>query len=114
MKNKENISSGVTHNTLAVGTFVKGDVKAEEDFRIDGRLEGSIECSGRVIIGQQAEVTGNIECEDCDLYGRVDGNIILNGTVKLKSSSHLTGEIVAKYVEIEIGAFFAGSCKMIN
>ena len=38
MKNKETVSSGIAHNALATGTYVKGNIKAEEDFRIDGKL----------------------------------------------------------------------------
>jgi cytoskeletal protein CcmA (bactofilin family) len=114
MKNRENIPSGIAHNALAAGTFVNGNIKAEEDFRIDGRLEGCIECAGKIIVGQQAEVNGDVQCENCDLYGKIEGNITVNSTVRLKSSSRLTGEIAAKYVEIEVGAFFDGNCKMIN
>ncbi|MDR1371898.1 MAG: polymer-forming cytoskeletal protein [Dysgonamonadaceae bacterium] len=115
MKNRENnISSGIAHNALATGTYVKGNIKAEEDFRIDGRLEGNIECIGKVIVGQQAEILGNIQCENCDLYGKVDGSLFINDTIRLKSSVRLTGEIVTKYVEIESGALFNGTCKMLN
>jgi cytoskeletal protein CcmA (bactofilin family) len=114
MKNKENVSSGIAHNALASGTYIKGNIKAEEDFRIDGKLEGNIECLGKVIIGPQAEIMGNIQCETTDLLGKIDGNIVINDTARLKSSVRFTGEIVAKYIEIEAGATFNGTCKMLS
>ena len=114
MKNKDNSSSGIAHNALAVGTYVKGDIRAEEDFRIDGKVDGSIECAGKVIIGPQAEITGNIQCQNTDLMGTVTGNIMIYEVASLKSSVRFTGEIIAKCVEIEPGAFFDGTCRMIN
>jgi len=114
MKNKDNSSSGIAHNALAAGTFVKGDIKAEEDFRIDGKLEGNIECAGKVIVGPQAEIKGNIQCQNTDLLGNITGNIMIYEVASLKSSVRFAGEIVAKYIEIEPGAVFNGTCKMIN
>ncbi|MDR1783259.1 MAG: polymer-forming cytoskeletal protein [Dysgonamonadaceae bacterium] len=111
---KENGSIGIAHNALAVGTYLKGDIKAEEDFRIDGKLEGNIECAGKVVIGPQAEIKGNIQCQNTDLLGTIVGNITILETASLKSSVRYTGEIVAKYVEIEAGAMFNGTCKMMN
>ena len=114
MKNKDNSSSGIAHNALAAGTFVKGDIKAEEDFRIDGKIEGNIECSGKVIVGPQAEIKGNIQCQNTDLMGTITGNIMIYEVASLKSSVRFTGEIIAKYIEIEPGAVFNGTCKMLN
>jgi cytoskeletal protein CcmA (bactofilin family) len=114
MKNKDVISSGIAHNALATGTYIKGDIKAEDDFRIDGKFEGNIECVGKVIIGPQAEVVGNIQCQNTDLMGSVTGNITILETASLKASVKFTGEIVAKFVEIETGASFNGTCKMIS
>jgi cytoskeletal protein CcmA (bactofilin family) len=112
--NKETNSSGIAHNALAVGTFVKGNITAEEDFRIDGKLEGDIECTGKVVVGPQAEITGNIQCQNTDLMGIITGNITIYETASLKSTVRFTGEIVSKYIEIEAGAIFNGICKMVN
>ena len=114
MRNKDNGSSGIAHNALAVGTQAKGNIKEEEDFRIDGKLEGNIECAGKVIIGPQAEIIGNIQCQNTDLMGTVTGNIMIHDVASLKASVRFTGEIVAKYIEIEPGASFNGTCKMLN
>ena len=46
--------------------------------------------------------------------GVVVGNITIYETACLKSSVQFTGEIMAKYIDIEAGAIFNGTCKMIN
>ncbi|MDR0733333.1 MAG: polymer-forming cytoskeletal protein [Dysgonamonadaceae bacterium] len=112
--NKETISTGIAHNSLAAGTTVKGEINAEEDIRIDGKVEGNIECSGKVVVGPLAEITGDIRCQNTDLMGLVTGNITIYETACLKSTVRFTGDIETKYIEIEAGAVFNGTCKMTN
>jgi cytoskeletal protein CcmA (bactofilin family) len=112
MKNKEVVSSGVAYSSFAPGTTIKGNIYAEEDLRIDGKVEGTIECSGKVVIGPQAEIKGEINCENADLMGKVDGTLVIKGTLSLKSSVIFTGEVIVGGLEIEPGATFNGTCKM--
>jgi cytoskeletal protein CcmA (bactofilin family) len=111
-KSKIMIPTGITHNTITVGTFIKGEINAEEDLRIDGKIEGNIRCSGKVIIGPEAEISGNIYCGNADLLGKIDGNIEAQETVSLKTHVRFTGEISTKFLDIESGAIFNGACKM--
>lgn len=103
-----------THNILASGTQLKGDISSEEDFRIDGAIEGNIQCRGKIIVGQSGCVIGNINCSNIDLFGKVKGNIICSENIVLKASSLLTGEIKTCTIEIEPGANFEGTCSMLN
>ncbi|MDR1719961.1 MAG: polymer-forming cytoskeletal protein [Dysgonamonadaceae bacterium] len=111
-KSKQIITTGVTHNCLAAGTVVKGNIKAEEDFRIDGVLEGNIECVGKLVIGPSAEIIGSIHCSNAELMGKIKGNIKAQGTLCLKSSVIYQGDIIANNLEIEPGATFNGTCTM--
>ncbi|WP_185155743.1 polymer-forming cytoskeletal protein [Dysgonomonas sp. 521] len=116
-RSKENTnyttSSGM-HNVLASGTKLQGEITSEEDFRIDGTIEGNIQCRGKIIVGQSGSIKGNINCANIDLFGLVNGNIVCSETVTLKASSHLIGEIKTRIIEIEPGANFEGTCSMLN
>ncbi|GHT78404.1 hypothetical protein AGMMS50262_21010 [Bacteroidia bacterium] len=112
MKSKEIVSTGVAHNALALGTVIKGNMNAEEDLRIDGKVEGLIECAGKVVIGPQAEIIGDIRCANADILGKVTGTIEVKEVLSLKTSSQLAGDVVAGKIEIEPGASFNGTCKM--
>ena len=111
-KPKNIIPTSVAHNTISAGTFIKGDIIAEEDLRIDGKIEGNIECQGKIIVGSNAKILGNIYCNNIDLMGKINGNIEANETVTLKSQVNFTGKITTKYLDIESGAIFNGSCTM--
>lgn len=106
--------SASSHNVLAGGTKLKGDISAEEDFRIDGAIEGQITCKGKIIVGLNSSITGDIECSNIELMGKVTGNISCANNIILRASSTLEGEIKTQTIEIEPGAQFIGSCSMIN
>ena len=59
IKQKEENTNGGLHNTLAAGTTVKGDIVTETDFRLDGKIEGDVSCSGKIVIGPKGNVTGD-------------------------------------------------------
>ena len=105
---------GSSINALAAGTIIKGNVSAEEDMRVDGLIEGNIECKGKVVISQSGEVRGQIVCGNIELAGKVTGNIQATGILLLKHTSIYQGELHIHSLEIEPGAVFNGSCKMMN
>lgn len=114
MNKKQIIPTGNTHNSIASGTTIKGNIIAQEDFRIDGKVEGNIECKGKVVVGPNGEVIGHIDCVNAELMGKVYGNIKTMETLYLKSGSNYQGELKVKTLEIESGATFNGTCKMTN
>ena len=69
IKQKEENTNGGLHNTLAAGTTVKGDIVTETDFRLDGKIEGDVSCSGKIVIGPKGNVTGN-KCRNIRGSGR--------------------------------------------
>jgi cytoskeletal protein CcmA (bactofilin family) len=112
MKNRDVVPSGIAHNALAPGTLITGNIKAEEDLRIDGKVEGLIECAGKVVIGPYAEITGDIHCANADILGKVSGNLVIRETLSMKASGSFTGDMIVGSMEIEPGAAFNGTCKM--
>lgn len=112
MAKNEPVTSSGTYNVLAGATVIKGNIFAEEDCRLDGTVEGNITCKGKIIIGQQSNITGEINCANIDILGKINGNIICSNAVILRASANLTGEIKTKTIEIEPGAKFYGTCSM--
>jgi len=111
---KETSGQGIAYSALAFGTKVKGDIYAEGDFRIDGQIEGNIECVGKVVVGSKAEVRGHIKCDSAELLGKIEGNIFAGKNVSLKHSCSYQGSMVVQTLDIEPGAVFNGTCKMIG
>ncbi|MDR2954290.1 MAG: polymer-forming cytoskeletal protein [Prevotella sp.] len=110
-KNKDAISANSgTHNVLASGTKLIGEITSEEDFRVDGIIEGNIFCKGKIIVGPTSTIIGNIECTNIELLGNVTGNILCSNTVVLRASCIISGDLKTEVIEIEPGAKFEGKC----
>ena len=114
LKGKQIITSGGVHNTLAEGTVLKGGIQAEEDFRIDGIVEGTINCNGKIVVGEKGNVKGEVNCVNAELMGKLQGTIRTSGTLVLKSTAVYIGDAYIKTIEIEPGAIFNGTCTMVE
>lgn len=105
-------SPGGMHNVLSSGTVLTGNLVTHEDIRIDGVIEGNIISQGKIIIGNNGHVSGDVECQNIDLLGKVTGNVVCSDTIVLRSTANLTGDVTTQIIEIEPGARFSGSCQM--
>ena len=113
MKQKEDTSSaGGLHNTLAAGTVVKGNIVAESDFRLDGKVEGDIHCHGKIVIGPKGRVTGNIMAQNAEILGEVEGSVQVIERLTLKATSTVKGDITTQIQAIEPIATLTSVCKM--
>lgn len=99
-------------NTITEGTVIKGDIRANGDFRLDGFLEGNISLSGKLVVGDKGSITGNVECQNANIIGVVNGNITVSEFLTLYASARINGDMVADKLSIEPGARFTGSCRM--
>jgi len=111
-KVEEISSSGGLHNVLATGTTLTGKIETESDFRLDGRIEGEINCKGKIVIGPKGSVKGNITTVNAEVFGNVDGSVKVRERLILKSSADIKGDIFIQTLEIEPGAKLNGSCTM--
>ncbi|MDR2969941.1 MAG: polymer-forming cytoskeletal protein [Tannerellaceae bacterium] len=112
LKQKEEISAGGLHNTLASSTTVKGDILTENDFRLDGQIEGNVTCSGKLVLGPKGKVSGKVIAENAEIMGEIDGTILVKAKLVLKTSAVVKGDIQTQTIEIEPNARFNGTCAM--
>lgn len=99
-------------NNIRSGTEIKGDIVCKGDIRIDGKLIGDLTSEGKVVVGEQGLIEGNVVCAYATVFGSMKVNIKVNELLTLKSTANLVGEITTNKLQIEPGANFSGSCKM--
>lgn len=107
-----NQEAPVRNNLIGNGTVIKGEISAAGDIRIDGTVIGTMKSTGKVVIGQQGVVEGEIICNSTDISGRVKGIVRVEELTSLKSTSRLEVELYTKQLFIEVGAIFTGKCDM--
>ncbi|MCB0806903.1 MAG: polymer-forming cytoskeletal protein [Bacteroidales bacterium] len=99
-------------NTIVSGTVIKGEITTNGDFRIDGKLVGSIVCKGKIVVGQTGSIDGEIECQNADFSGNIKAKVHVEQLLSLKSTAVFHGDIVTNKISIEPGAKFSGTCNM--
>ncbi len=99
-------------NIISEGTLIKGDVSASGDIRIDGELVGNINAKGRLVIGPQGKVDGEINCNNIEISGYIKGKITVSELLTMKASARIYGDIIAGKLSVEPGSLFTGSCSM--
>jgi cytoskeletal protein CcmA (bactofilin family) len=97
---------------LDKGSHFSGDLEFEETFRIDGKFEGKIRSGSELILGDTAEVTGEIEVGRLSVNGRLKGSVRARERVELHARARVEADLTTPVLKIEEGALFEGSCRM--
>jgi cytoskeletal protein CcmA (bactofilin family) len=99
-------------NILGPGAVVTGEIQVNGDFRIDGMLNGTIHCKGKIVVGPTGKIDGEIQCQNADFSGEVKANVKVTELLTLKETARFSGDIVTGKLAIEPGAKFSGTCNM--
>jgi len=90
----------------------RGELSADEDLVLQGRVEGSIHHSRSLTIGVDGVVIGDIHAASITVEGKVEGNLYGSSSVLIGASANVQGNVVAPRVGIREGAQFNGSVDM--
>jgi cytoskeletal protein CcmA (bactofilin family) len=90
----------------------KGELKAQEDIKIEGRIEGTIHHQQRVVVGQKGEVVATVNAAAIDVDGKVQGDMSAKKSIKVSQSAIVRGNLRAPSVSITEGANFNGGVTM--
>ena len=102
-------------NVYVIGpTLVfKGELSADEDLFIEGRIEGTIaHHKMNLTIGKQGRVKADIDATSVVIEGQLVGDIRSDGTVTLSKGADVEGNIFCARIVMEAGARFKGSVDM--
>ena len=90
----------------------RGELTAEEDVILQGRVEGSITHSQRITVCAEGTVTANVRAQVIVVEGTLTGDLQAEKSVMVKESARLRGNITAPSVSIVEGAQFTGGIDM--
>jgi cytoskeletal protein CcmA (bactofilin family) len=97
---------------LDKGSHFQGELVFEETFRIDGKFEGKILSGSELILGDSAEVTGEIEVGRLSVNGTLKGTVRARERIELHAKARVEANLTTPVLKIEEGARFEGSCRM--
>lgn len=99
-------------NRIVEGTAIKGDIISQADLRLDGKLIGNLQCSGKIVIGPAGAVQGDIICKNADIEGKFEGKIQVAEMLNVKAKANIHGHVICAKLSVEPGAGFSASCEM--
>lgn len=98
--------------SLHKGSRVSGQLSFQGPARIDGRVDGEIQCQGKLTIGEGAEVRAKVSAQAVVIRGRVEGNVTAKEKVELMAPARLYGNVESPRLIITEGVVFDGDCSM--
>lgn len=88
-----------------------GNLKVQNDLRIDGVVTGNIDCQESVIIGEKAHLDGNITAKNIYCDGKIYGNVKAK-QIYLSESATLIGKVQTSFIEMKKNSHFEGEIKI--
>lgn len=111
----KNFIDDISVNTIVGhGSAITGDISISGLLRIDGDVDGNVLAQGRVIIGEDARIRGNIQAASVSVGGVVQGDIIAPEYVVILSSGMVLGSIVTKKLRADENVILHGFCFAID
>ena len=99
---------------LDEGTSFEGELVFRNTMRIDGKFKGSIKSKNVLIVGETAEIDGDVEVSNVSINGKLNGTIKADKKVEIHSKGRVYCDIDTPKLVIEDGAFFQGNCNMMD
>lgn len=97
---------------IGSGTTITGNITSKGDIRVDGNLDGGLVSMGKVLIGPEGVVTGNITARNADVLGKITGNIEVKELLVLKGKAIIDGDMYIGKLQVEPTVVFNGACHM--
>lgn len=96
---------------LGTGTHFEGNLKTEGNVRVHGTFVGDITAYGRIAIGEQGKLDGDLTGESVDVAGHVRGNVVARKVAVLRTG-RVIGDLRLEKLQTEEGAFVQGLVTM--
>ena len=99
---------------LGPGTEFQGQLSFKGTVRIDCRFLGTIISDGKLILGKEANVEGNIAVADLVVHGSFSGEAVISSRAVLHQGAQVSGTLTTRALVMEDGANLQGELYMGN
>ena len=97
---------------LGPGSKFEGKLFFDEIVRLDGTFKGEIVSKDTLIVGETADIDGEVEVGTFILSGKFKGNIKANTRVELRRPAKFEGTIETPVLVVEEGVSLNGNLSM--
>ena len=97
---------------VSKGAVIEGKFSSKDSLRLDGQVNGEVDCKSRLVMGESGKVIGSVKALEAEILGTVEGDLTIAGALNLRSSAKIKGNISAKTMSVDEGAVYNGECRI--
>lgn len=98
-------------NRIVSGTKINGNLNIGSSLRLDGEVIGEVKCGGKIVIGKDGVIQGNVTSREIEVEGSINGNVVTEDLLVLRKTAIIQGDIETVRLIIEDGAQIDGKIK---
>jgi cytoskeletal protein CcmA (bactofilin family) len=106
------VSGSVGQSVIGPTLIVRGEITAEEDLLVRGRVEGTISHDQTLTVHQHGTVVAAVRAKEIYVEGSVEGDLFGTQRVKVCETGKVEGNVVAPRVAVMDGARLKGMVDM--
>ncbi len=99
-------------NRISEGTVLVGNINAEGDLRVEGKVIGTLVCNSRLVVSETGYIEGNVDSRVATVEGEIRGNVVTRELLTIDKTGKIYGDIFTQKLVVQMGAVFTGSSKM--
>lgn len=103
---------GAVETILGKSTELKGDLKSSGSLRVDGRLEGTLETSGDLIVGETGVLVANVQAASVVVAGEIQGQVRATARLEVAPTGRIRGDVETPLLVVNEGGRLDGKCSM--
>ena len=104
--------TGEIETIIGKGTVFTGTVNGKGAIRVDGQLDGDLQTSGDLMVGESAQIKAQVKARSAIVGGVIYGNMEIQEKLELLPTAQLHGDIKVGALIIGEGAVFKEACQM--
>jgi len=97
---------------VAKDMTIVGNLETEGVVRIEGRVKGTVRAGAQVLIGQGAQLEGDLHTKEAVVGGDVIGSIHATERVELQPTASVTGNITSPRIAVLEGGKVSGEVRI--
>ncbi|MEC9073416.1 MAG: polymer-forming cytoskeletal protein, partial [Myxococcota bacterium] len=95
-------------SVISAGQLVEGAVSATEDLLVEGRIDGSVGSTHKVIVAADGYLEASVQAREVVVDGTIVGDLTVTEDVTVTATGQIQGEIRAKRLSLEAGGRVCG------
>ena len=112
MESPKRFKNELVNTIIGSESEFRGVINTQRSIRIEGSLEGEINCQGEVFIGEKSKIKANIFGKKVYIAGEVIGNIETVSGLEIAKTGRVYGDISGDHLIIEEGGIYKGKVNM--